>query len=128
MKIEEPIKTTVEELRKLLDVKNLVGEAIESEDKILIPLMKMGVGFGAGMGEGRASTSDTGAGSGAAAGAGVEPVAVIVLLKGVEGPGGVRVIDLTSGRGRVIGELGSAVTDIIREISDKGDSEVKRGE
>jgi len=25
MKIEEPIKTTVEELRKLLDVKNLVG-------------------------------------------------------------------------------------------------------
>ncbi len=82
MKIEEPIKTTVEELRKLLDVKNLVGEAIESEDKILIPLMKMGVGFGAGMGEGRASTSDTGAGSGAAAGAGVEPVAVIVLLKG----------------------------------------------
>ena len=75
------------------------GEVIESEDKILIPPMKMGgVGLGAGMGEGRASTSDTGAGSGAAAGAGVEPIAIIVLLKGVEGPDGVRFIDLRSGR------------------------------
>lgn len=104
------------------------GEAIESEDKILIPSMKMGVGFGAGMGEGRASTSDTGAGSGAAAVAGVEPIAIIVLLKGVEGPDGVRLIDLRSGRGRVIQELGSTVTDIIREISDRGEAEVSRGE
>ncbi|MGB9838464.1 GerW family sporulation protein [Methanothermobacter sp.] len=123
MKIEEPIKTTVEELRKLLDVKNLVGEAIETEDKVLIPLMKMGVGFGAGMGEGTSSESEGGSGSGAGAAAGAEPVAMIVL-KGVEGPEGVRVIDLRSGStGRIIQELGSTVTDIIREISDKREPE-----
>ncbi|ADL58603.1 hypothetical protein ISG34_04980 [Methanothermobacter marburgensis] len=86
MKIEEPIKTTVEELRSLLDVKNLVGEAIETEDKVLIPLMKMGVGFGVGMGEGTSSESEGGSGSGAGAAAGAEPVAVIVLLRGVKGP------------------------------------------
>ncbi|MCG2828613.1 GerW family sporulation protein [Methanothermobacter sp. K4] len=129
MKIEEPIKTTVEELRKLLDVKNLVGEAIETEDKVLIPLMKMGVGFGAGMGEGTSSESEGGSGSGAGAAAGAEPVAMIVLLKGVEGPEGVRVIDLRSGStGRIIQELGSTVTDIIREISDKGEPETESEE
>mgnify|MGYP003296702684 CR=1 FL=1 len=32
---EAPIKTTVEELRKLIHISNYVGEPIESEDKIL---------------------------------------------------------------------------------------------
>ncbi|MEJ8542614.1 spore germination protein GerW family protein [Methanothermobacter wolfeii] len=124
MKIEEQIKTTVEELRRLLDVKNLVGEPLETEDKILIPVMKMGVGFGAGMGEGRSSSSEGGAGSGAGAAAGVEPIAVIVILKDVRGPDGVRVIDLRSaGTGRIIQELGSTVTEVIKELSDNKKSE-----
>ena len=42
------IKTTVEELRKLINVDNVIGTPIETEDKVLIPVIKMGVGFGAG--------------------------------------------------------------------------------
>ncbi|WP_296786162.1 GerW family sporulation protein [uncultured Methanobrevibacter sp.] len=42
------IKTTVEELRKLANVDNVIGSPIETEDKILIPVVRMGVGFGAG--------------------------------------------------------------------------------
>ena len=45
----ENIKTTVEELRKLINVDNVIGSPIETEDKILIPVMRMGVGFGAGI-------------------------------------------------------------------------------
>ena len=41
----ENIKTTVEELRKLINVDNVIGSPIETEDKILIPVMRMGVGF-----------------------------------------------------------------------------------
>ena len=43
---EAPIKTTVEELRKLIHISNYIGEPIESEDKILIPVSKAAVGFG----------------------------------------------------------------------------------
>ena len=37
---EAPIKATVEELRKLIHISNYIGEPIESEDKILIPVSK----------------------------------------------------------------------------------------
>ncbi|MBV1767922.1 MAG: sporulation protein, partial [Methanobacterium sp.] len=56
--MEDPIKTTVEELRKLLEINNFVGEPIETEDKMLIPVMKMGMGFGAGMGKGEAPSGE----------------------------------------------------------------------
>ena len=42
------IKATVEELHKLIQVDNVIGTPIETDDKILIPVMKMGVGFGVG--------------------------------------------------------------------------------
>ena len=44
----ENIKSTVEELRKLINVDNVIGTPIETEDKLLIPVMRMGVGFAAG--------------------------------------------------------------------------------
>ncbi len=40
---ENNIRTTVEELRKLISVDNVIGNPIETEDKILIPVMRMGV-------------------------------------------------------------------------------------
>ncbi len=114
---EEPIKTTVEELRKLLEIRNFVGDAIETEDKLLIPVMRMGVGFGVGSGEGTNPTQGGGKGTGAGAAAGVEPVSMVVVTKGVTGPEGIRVLNLTSGgaMSKVIGELGTVVTDVMKE-------------
>ena len=43
----EPIKTTVEELRKLVNIQNFIGEPIEVEDKVIIPVSKVGVAKGA---------------------------------------------------------------------------------
>ena len=59
---EKPIKTTVEELRKLIHISNYVGEPIESEDKILIPVTKAAVGFGIGEQKTDQTVAATGAG------------------------------------------------------------------
>ena len=70
------IKTTVEELHKLINIDNVIGSPIETEDKILIPVMRMGVGFGAGENVfGKEGGSATGAG------AGLEPIKMVMIPK-----------------------------------------------
>ena len=66
------IKTTVEELHKLINVDNVIGTPIETEDKLLIPVIRMGVGFG--VGENLTGKEGSGA---AGAGAGVEPISMV---------------------------------------------------
>ena len=70
------IKTTVEELRKLTNVDNVIGTPIETEDKILIPVMRMGVGFGIGENILGKENNDV-----AGAGAGVEPISMVMIPK-----------------------------------------------
>lgn len=114
----EPIKTTVDELLKVLATENVIGETIETEDKILIPVTKFGMAFGAGSGEGTGPANQGGGkGSGAGGGAGIEPIAMVVVFKGVEGPEGVRVMHLTapSHIGRAISEAVPAVIDLMKE-------------
>ena len=89
MAAEEAIKATVDELLKALSAKNIMGEPIETEDKIIIPITKMGMGFGAG------SAHEADGSSGAGGGVGVFPVAVVILFKGVTGSEGVKVVPLT---------------------------------
>jgi len=110
----EPIKTTVEELLKVLATENVIGETIETEDKLIIPVTKFGMVFGAGSGE---DQKEGGQGSGAGGGAGIEPIAMIVVFKGVEGPEGVRVMHLTppNPMGRAISEVVPTVIDLIKE-------------
>lgn len=124
MDIQDPIKTTVEEIRKVLNIENVIGEVIETEDKVMIPITKFGMAFGAGMGEGSGPTGQGGgAGAGAGGGAGIEPVAMVVVFKGVSGPDGVKVMSLKSADplARAIGEVGSTVMDLMKE-SRKGKS------
>jgi uncharacterized spore protein YtfJ len=117
MDINDPIKTTVEEIRKVLNIENVIGEVIESEDKILIPVTRMGMAFGAGMGEGKGPNAQGGSGAGAGGGAGIEPVAMVVVFKGLNGPEGVKVLSLKSADPltRAIGEVGSAIVDVMSE-------------
>ncbi|MGB9980101.1 GerW family sporulation protein [Methanobacterium sp.] len=114
----EPIKTTVEELLKVLATENVIGETIETEDKLLIPVTKFGMAFGAGSGEGKGpGDQGAGQGSGAGGGAGIQPIAMIVVFKGVKGPEGVRVMHLTPPNpiGRAISEAVPAVIDLMKE-------------
>ncbi len=115
MDIEDPIKTTVEEIRKVLNIDNVIGEVIETDDKTLIPVTRIGMGFGAGMGEGKAPENGAGSAAGAGGAAGIEPIAMIVVLKGIEGPEGVKVLTLSSNPiAQALGEIGSAAMEMAR--------------
>ena len=113
--IGDPIKTTVEEIRKVLNIENVVGETIETEDKILIPITRMGMGFGAGKAEGKGTDNSGGAGAGAGGAAGIEPIAMVVVFKGVDGPEGVKVMSLKNPDplSRAIGEISNAAVEIM---------------
>jgi uncharacterized spore protein YtfJ len=93
---EDAIKATVDELLKALSARNIIGEPIEMEDKIIIPITKMGMGFGTGIGHGREESPQGRMASGAGGGVGVFPVAVVVVFKGVPGADGLKVIPMTA--------------------------------
>lgn len=116
-----PIKETVEELRKLIHISNYVGEPIESEDKILIPVTKAAVGFGIGEHKAEQSIAATGAG------VSVEPVTMVVVSKGNKGVEGIRTINLTKGdkANKTLNELGLILTDVLKDVlpSKKDDDE-----
>jgi uncharacterized spore protein YtfJ len=130
MSAEEHIKTTVEELLKVLAIKNVIGDPIEVEDKVLIPVTNVGLGFGAGAGEGKAKEGEEGKGSGAGGGggAGASPVAMVAIFKGVPGPEGVKVLPLTapSPIAKAIGEIASTIVEKSRakkEIKKEGEEQ-----
>ena len=109
------IKTTVEELRKLINVDNVIGTPIETEDKILIPVMKMGVGFGAGENLLGKEGNDA-----AGAGAGVEPISMVMIPKKGNDAEGVRVLDLSKGTetNKAISDIGLIITDLVKSFMD----------
>jgi len=88
------VKTTVDELLKVLATDNVIGETMEVEDKVIIPLTKIGLAFGSGSGMGGMMRGQTGSGAAAGGGAGIEPVSVIVAFKDVKGPEGVQILSV----------------------------------
>ncbi len=110
--IGDPIKTTVEEISKVLNIGNVIGEPIETNEIMLIPVTKMGMGFGVGVGEGK---ENSGKGAAAGGGAGIEPTVMVVISKGVIGPEGVKMMYLKSPDPitRAIGEIGNTVVKIM---------------
>ncbi|AIS32308.1 hypothetical protein BRM9_1494 [Methanobacterium formicicum] len=130
MDIQDPIKTTVEEIRKVLNIENVIGEVIESEDKIMIPVTRMGMAFGAGIGDQKGTSNEGGSLGAAAGGAGIEPVAMVVVFKGQSGPEGVKMLPLKNPDplSRAIGEVSSAIVDVMAEGKKMGLGKGKKGE
>ena len=113
MAVEDTTKTTIQELQKVLSANNIIGAPVEMEDKIIVPITKMGMGFGTG------SSHDSdknvgGTSGGAGGGVGVFPVAVIIAVKGVSGHEGVRVvpIGMPNPLSEALGEIASAIMSI----------------
>ena len=104
---EDPTKTTLEGLLKVLNMDNVIGKPIESEGKTLIPITRVGLGFGAGKNEG------VGAGGGAA----VEPIAFVVVDKKAEASEQIQVVTLKSQEplNRAIGELSELGLEFLKE-------------
>ena len=106
------VKTTVEELHKLISVDNVIGNPIETDDKILIPVVRMGFGFG--VGENVFKQEGSGA---AGAGAGVEPISMVMIPKKGNDAEGVRVLDLSKGNNsnKALSDLGLMISDIVKK-------------
>ena len=115
----ENIKVTVEELRKLISVDNVIGTPIETEDKILIPVMRMGVGFGGG------ESLFGNEGDVAGAGAGVEPISMVMIPKKGNDAEGVRVLDLSKGTetNKALSDLGLIITDLVKNYMGSSNDE-----
>lgn len=113
----DAIRATVDELLGVLSARNIVGEPIEIEEKIIIPITKMGMGFGTG--QGRESGSNETIKVEAGGGVGVLPVAIVVVFKGIPGESGVKVIPL-SGRSsgdQPLSGIASATQSILEMIA-----------
>jgi uncharacterized spore protein YtfJ len=90
---ESYLKTLVEELSSVVSTNSVIGEPIVQEDKVLIPVMKLG--FAVGSGSGKSSGREAGGeGTGGGGGGGLEPVALITVFKNIPGPEGVQVLPL----------------------------------
>lgn len=100
------VKTTVDELLKVLATDNVIGETMEIEDKVIIPITKVGLVFGTGAGMGMME-GQKGSGGGAGGGAGIEPQSVVVVFKDIEGPEGVQILSVAG-----MGPLSKIATDI----------------
>ena len=119
------IRTTVEELHKLINVDNVIGTPIETEDKLLIPVIRMGVGFG--VGENLTDKEGSGA---AGAGAGVEPISMVLIPKKGNNAEGVRVLDLSKGNttNKALSDLGLMIGDIVKKYLNSNDDEYDESE
>ena len=119
------IKNTVEELYKLINVDNVIGDPIETEDKILIPVIRMGVGFG--VGENVFSQEGSGA---VGAGAGVEPISMVMIPKKGNDAEGVRVLDLSKGNStnKALSDLGLMIGDIVKKYINSNNDEYDESE
>jgi uncharacterized spore protein YtfJ len=112
--IETNLETLVEKISNIFSADSAVGEPIVQEDKVIIPVMKMGFALGAGSGKG-SNEVNTGEGTGAGGGAGIEPLALIVIYTDVEGSEGVEVLPLRS-PSRIPEVLEKAVDTIAEKI------------
>jgi uncharacterized spore protein YtfJ len=106
---ETLLKTSLDEIEKVLTTKTVVGEPIRIEDTTIIPLISVGFGFGGGGGTGKSKTADEGSGNGLGGGGGAKPVAVIIVSK----DGGVRVEPLKGSR------IAESLGEIIRKAMEK---------
>lgn len=115
--MEDPIQSTLDGLLKVLSMDNVIGEPIESEGKILIPITRVGLGFGAGMGQGESSDNSGPKGTGAGGGAAVEPIAFVVLDKNAEGPEQIKVLSLKSPEpiNKAISEASELALELLNE-------------
>jgi uncharacterized spore protein YtfJ len=73
--VERLLKGSVEELDRLLNAKNVLGDPIEKGTATVIPIVSYGFGFGAGGG----TNAKTGDGAGTGAGGGIKPLGAIII-------------------------------------------------
>jgi uncharacterized spore protein YtfJ len=100
----------------------LVVEPIELEDKIIIPITKMGMGFGTDIDQSGPDAGQEGLAkrkAGAGGGLGLFPIAVVIVFKGISGPEGVKVVALPQ-PGKSLSDIAAVLMEKIVSHREKG--------
>lgn len=113
--VERLLKGTVEELDRLLNAKNVLGEPIEKDGVTIIPMVSYGFGFGVGGG----ADQKKGQGSGTGGAGGIKPVGAIVIDQH-----GARVEGMKGAMTSLVESLGDAASRIA-ERSGEGREKAK---
>jgi uncharacterized spore protein YtfJ len=111
--VEKLLKGTVEELDRLLNAKNVLGDPIEREGSTVIPIVSYGFGFGAGGNV--VAKSGTGAGTGG--GGGIKPLGAIIFDKD-----GARVEAVKGALTNVAEVIGETAAHVMKNPSQTKDS------
>lgn len=103
--VEKLLKNSVDELDRLLNARNVVGEPITQDGVTVVPLVSFGFGFAAGGGSGK----DGDAGGGSGGGGGIKPVALIIIGK----DGATQVQSIKGTGATVVEAVGSVVGEVL---------------
>jgi len=109
--IVEQMKELLSEMKRTFSVEAAIGEPMSLEDKTIIPVAKMSFGAGGGSGSGG---EGEGSGSGFGVGGGVEPVAFLIVYRGVPGKEGVQLMELRP-KGK-LWEIASAIAPMVMRM------------
>jgi len=111
--VESLLKTTLQEIEKLLTTKTVVGDPMKVDGYTLVPLVSLffGIGIGGAGGGGKEKEKGgEGKGIGSGAGGGVRPVGVIIV-----GPEGAKLEPIKSGAASVA----ERVTEVVGRMLEK---------
>ena len=112
--VERLLKATVEELDKLLNARNVLGDPIEKDGATIIPIVSFGFAFGAGGGSGgKGATGEEGTGGGTGGGGGIKPLGAIIIDKA-----GARVEGVHGAMSEVVKVLGEAASKAIEKAAE----------
>ncbi len=112
MDFDKSIENTLSQIQKVMSADCIIGEPIETKNKVIIPISKTALGFGVGVGQ-KLDQSDKESNelAGAGGGGSIEPIAFVVIYDDIPGPDGIEILpvvgsnpleDILSGVGKVL--------------------------
>jgi len=125
--VTDSLRELLPELKNSFNVESLIYEPIELEDKKVLVIGKVSFAGGGGGGGGSSGSNDDSGGSGFGFGIGgnAEPIAILVLYKGVEGREGTQLLNLRS-RGGLGVEIFNRVLPMLKSLIPGGKSSRKQ--
>jgi uncharacterized spore protein YtfJ len=116
--VEKLLRTTADELEKMLSSKTVMGEPITIGETTIVPLRSAGFWFGTAGGGGKGGEKTKGEGEGEGAGTGgaggVKPVAVLIIDKN-----GVRIEPMKGSMAQMAEKLSDALPKVQEAIRGK---------
>ncbi len=124
--VEKLLRTTADELEKMLSSKTVMGEPVTVGDTTIVPLRSAGFWFGTAGGGGKGGDKSAGEGQGEAAGSsgagGVKPVAVLIIDKS-----GVRIEPMKGSLAQMAEQINEAIPKVEKVIRGRKSSQSSEG-